>query len=244
MIIRRFTNQGVIEFSDRLKSLRAGLPADIVSLAVASRYTEVIGETEVEPPSSFSDRQEAGLFLLSAMRDLPSQDFHVETDQALWSWWSAVLFDQICPVNDLGRRIVKDQSRYILDSSSFTRYYRHLLNNPYRIVLAHHNEISNARVVLASPVDSPGDIVEQLVSRQDIVSNPSLLGIASLLYVDEASGKIKRSAASQKGGGARRLADVLAQLDQNWDTEAMAVGELTRLLPLEFSPFIRDASKR
>ena len=91
--------------------------------------------------------------------------------------------------------------------------------------------------VLATPVDRPGDVVEQLTSRQDMVRSREIMTAATKLYFDRDTGKLKRGAASKENGSARRLADILLQLDLNWDIMEMPADDLIALLPPEFDRF-------
>ena len=81
-----------------------------------------------------------------------------------------------------------------------------------------------------------GDVIEQLVSRQELMS-ASRVRASYLLYWDKKKREVKRGAAGQGAGSARRLARVLYQLDVGWfflDADPM---EIIDLLPPEFDEF-------
>jgi hypothetical protein len=98
--------------------------------------------------------------------------------------------------------------------------------------------------VLVTPVNSPGEVVEQVASNQEIVSNSTLMQVVTRLYLDSDGQLLKRGSGGNKGGSARRLAAVLAQFDLTWDTYAMTPSEIMELLPKEFDNFISKAPNR
>ena len=84
---------------------------------------------------------------------------------------------------------------------------------------------------------TPGDLVEQLASRQELVTNRAFLAAATTLYVDLQTRLPKRGGGGKSRGTARRLADVCNQFDVTWDLYAMEPGELLGKLPKEFQRF-------
>lgn len=61
--------------------------------------------------------------------------------------------------------------------------------------------------------------------------------VATDLYVDPSTGKAKSGAGGKGPGSARRLADMVNQLDLTWDLYAMFPKGLLTLLPKEFDRF-------
>ena len=162
---------------------------------------------------------------------------NVDQDIGLWGWLTLFYFDEVCPRERGGERSPGARARYIPEVTNFQRYYRHLLAGPYRIFKAHRQKPERAFAVLCQPLDKPGDIVEQLASRQELVTNSAVMEVATQLYVDPATQKPKRSAQSQTAGGAVRLANVLNQFDVTWDLYAMIAKEMLGVLPEEFEKF-------
>ncbi len=121
--------------------------------------------------------------------------------------------------------------------TDYRKYYRHLLARPWRIVRAHRDDPDRGLVVLHNPVDTPGELAEQVMARQEIVTNRTAMAVATKLYIDPATGKRIRGAATKSKGAARRLADICNQLDVTWDLYAMEPGELLAKLPKEFQRF-------
>ena len=91
--------------------------------------------------------------------------------------------------------------------------------------------------MLATPVEKPGEVVEQFASRQEMITSVSLMSAITALYYDPVKQQIKRGAAGKAGGSSRRLADVLGQFDVTWDIYGMPSDEILALLPGEFDRF-------
>ena len=118
------------------------------------------------------------------------------------------------------------------------QYYRHLVAGPYWIYRAHRDKPSRVLAVLAGSVDQPGDIAEQLASRQEIVTNKAAMELATLLYIDQETQRPKKGAAGRGPGSARRFADILNQFDLMWDLYAMQIAAMLKMMPKEFYRFI------
>jgi hypothetical protein len=94
-------------------------------------------------------------------------------------------------------------------------------------------------VVLCQPLDKPGDVVEQLASRQELITNRGIMELATKLFVDAATQRIKRGAGGKTGGSARRLSDVIEQFDLTWDLYVATSDELVAVMPKEFDKFLK-----
>jgi hypothetical protein len=81
---------------------------------------------------------------------------------------------------------------------------------------------------------SPGDLVEQLASRQQIISNAAIMQVATDWFVDPETGRQNGYANRRGAGGALRFIRVLNQLDVTWDLSMMTAAGLRDLLPPEF----------
>jgi hypothetical protein len=93
-------------------------------------------------------------------------------------------------------------------------------------------------LVLCGPLHQPGDIVEQIASRQEIITNRGIMQAASSLYYDSSSIKPRRGAATKDGKGTvRRFTDILNQFDVTWDLYSLEASDVIQMLPDEFSRF-------
>lgn len=229
MKLRRFNTGGI----NRLEQFLASASRDTEDLCAFlndPRLSIVVSpEIKVEA-RLFVDRFAAGEYLYSLLKD--SNILNLDNDRGIWAWLSAFYFDQLCPD---GTKPGMDY-RWIPAVNSFRNYYRHLLAGPYFIYRAHIENPLHAMAVLATPLHRPGDIVEQLASRQELVTNHSVMEAATRLYIGE-DGLPKPRAAGRGAGSARRLADVLTQLDLTWDLYDLSTEKLLELLPSEFDEF-------
>ena len=232
MKLRKFNNEGIEQFAQfRALFPDGAAPADLESLLVdPSLSSEAEGTIDVVQ-KPFSTRFAMGEYLHGVFSTgaVP----RIDSDRGVWAWLSAYYFDQLCPPNgQLG-----DQARWVPAVGDFRKYYRHLLAGPYQIFRAHREDPSRARAVLANPAHTPGDVAEQLSSRQELVTNPSVMEAATRLYVATTTGSLKPGAAAHGSGSARRLVDVLNQLDLTWDLYSLTAEHLLDLLPPEFEKF-------
>lgn len=235
MNLGKLTDTGVDLFADYLVQARRG---DVVDpprqlLSDPSCSTVLCDESELDPEREFPTRLEAAKYLDGVLARLPPGE---DRDVGMWAWLSLLYFNQVCPLGPGGRRKIGEQARYIPAPNAFQRFYRHLLLGPLLIYRAHRECPAAAGSVLASPVSSPGDIVEQLASRQELVSNPTVMGVATTLYVD-VQGALKRGAGGKGAGSPRRLVDIVNQYDLTYDLYAMSSEDLHALLPSEFDRF-------
>jgi len=236
MNLRRFNSDGVAQFA--LYRSRLALEPSLappLQLLDDPALTEVIpGDIPLSKPN-FKNRSEAGIFLNElidrAQINLP------ERDQGLWTWLTLYLFDEVCPADGNGNRSPKDEARLLAQVDNFQRFYRHLLLGPFLIVRAHRDDPNRAIAFLCKPLWEPGEIVEQLASRKELVTNRAVAEAATQLYYNSATGSFKRGAGSSVKGAPRRLAALLNQLDVTWYLYGMSTDELIGLLPKEFDRF-------
>jgi len=220
-----------------LETLKAGgsVLAPTSLLTEPTAIEPLVADVEVEP-RGFANRFEAAEYLHTRFSAAGLTD--VEQDRGLWAWLSLFYFDAVCPPGKGSMRNPGATARHIPEPGNFQRYYRHLLAGPYRVYRAHRDDPARALVVLCQPLDTPGDVVEQLASRQELITNRGIVGLATRLYVDATTRQIKRGAGGKSGGSARRLSDVMEQFDLTWDLYAATGEELAAVMPKEFAKFL------
>lgn len=236
MNLHRLNNQGMAQFNQFLDAL-SGDPGTPVpnSLLGDPLYVETVGTGVDVEARQFTNRMEAARYLDGLLGAVSGHD--VQRDVGLWSWLTLFYFDQICPPDVHQHRKVHDRARYIPAIDNYQKYYRHLLAGPCRVFRAHRDNPDRALVLLCGPLHKPGDIAEQLVSRQQIITNPQAVELATAIYYDPATGSFRRGAAGKGGGSARRLVDVLNQFDVTWDLYWMTRDRIRAKLPKEFVRF-------
>jgi hypothetical protein len=236
MRLRRFNEAGLALMDAFLDSLTTDTPdewpEDLLTDATA---TELVEPEAIVEQNEWATRFDAAEYLNAQLADAGFEK--IELDIGIWTWLSMFYFEQLCPADNHGNRKPGERARWIPATGNFRKYYRHLLAGPFRIYRAHRDNPERARVLLCTPPHSPGDIAEQLASRQEIVTNAGIIGAATRLYVSDETGKPKRGAAGRSGGSARRLADVLNQFDMTWDLYSMSSDAVVGMLPGEFDKF-------
>ena len=238
MRLRRLNEAGIRKFESYLDALdidpRIEPPTALLDGAETSESVGIQIDIESRP---FDSRLDLGSYL----NNLPGFNSlqNLDTDCGLWAWLGLFNFDALCPPDGNGRRRPGEHARWILAPRNFQRYYRHLVAAPYRIFRHYSrlNMIGEAMCVLCGAPSKPGDLVEQFCSRQELVTNPSILGAVTRLYYDSKSGKLKRGASAKGQGSPRRLAVIIQQFDLTFDLYSIGAERLVEKLPREFARF-------
>jgi hypothetical protein len=183
MKFRRFNDQGEKAFAEYLGALRvdptAAVPVDLLTRPSLTEPLRV--PIEADPPVSFASRMEFAQWLHAAATasgaEIP------RNDAGFWAWLSLALFDHVCPV-EKGKRRPGADARHIIAATDWRRRYRHLLQNAYEIYFLHRDDPNRAMVALINPVHKPGELTEQMNGRQEIVTCPGCISLATFLCVD------------------------------------------------------------
>lgn len=238
MKLRRLNEKGQLEFADFVDKLALD-----PTLAPPTGILEDSDKTEVSRPHveverrKFASRLEAAAYLYNKFIEAGISDS--DLDRGIWAWLSLLWFDELRPPpGKKARGWPGEQARWIPTLSDYRKHYRHLLAGPWRAYRFHSGNIERARVLLCGPLYAPGEVSEQILSRQELVTNRGVVEVATRLYYDPVQKKLKRGAAGKGPGSARRYADVLNQFDVTWDLYAMESNEITTLLPEEFDRFM------
>ena len=239
MKLGRLNSRGLDLFSQFLAEVKQDSTREIPTGYLWSPETTQLTDHDFEPEAvTLDNRFTAGQWFHAYFERVAITD--VDSDRGLWSWLALALFDRLCPKHPRHGRKVRDSSRLLFDPD-FKRYYRHLLAGPFFIYRQYSDNPASAMAILCQAVDSPGDIVEQIASRQELVANRDIVSLLTSLYYDSESGRLKRGAGGKGGGSARRLAnDLIAQFDLTWDLQTAGVEKLEALLPDEFNRFRRQ----
>ncbi len=236
MKIHRLNDAGIEKMAAFLDSLETNNPFPYPSEIIDQpEYAEPVIDGADLSQKVFGSRMEMTDYLYKTGRiaNLPN----IERDRGLWSWLAIYYFEQLCPLDENGKRVPRERARWIPQLDNSFRYYRHLMAGPFLIYLAHRDNPERASVLLSGPVNKPGELLGQFASRMEFVTNPIVLDVASFLYVDTVSNKLKRGVGSKTNGGARRLADILMQFDVTWDLRTVTAKQLLSMLPSEFNKF-------
>jgi hypothetical protein len=239
MTVRAFNDAGVARFRDFLEELRTNgdLPVPFEYLEDPALTSSVDGFAEVDSEVVFASRLEAGRYFCDTLAGIN------ETEQGkveLWAWLSLLFFDQVCPVSPNGFRKAGEDYRYIPSGGFGKGAHRHLLKIPFMIFKAHGLV---ARVMLVSDLTKPGNINEEISSRQKFISNRSILAVLEKLYYDSDKNGIKRGIDDKKKvltkkGSLRRFVQVMQQFELTYDLYSMPAESMVNLLPDDFDVWL------
>ena len=233
--LRRFTKLGLQEARRRWQQIGAGERTDYEDLVLSDEYTEFVGSVDIEI-KDLGTRMGAAEYFDSVLSPLRNS-IDLDRDSGIWTWLMFAWMDVLAPVSK-GKRTLKEVNRWILAVDDYQKYYRHIFAGPYYIYRAHRDNPSRANALLCTAVWKPGEVVEQIASRQNIVRSKGLMEAVTSLYYDEDEKSLKSGASSKdRGGTSRRLAAVLLQLDLTWDVANITADEVLDLLPDEFGEF-------
>ena len=230
MNIRSLTSDGLELVGSLLDGMKAGttseVPSELLSSADFSEDTEIAID---KPPKFFDSRYQLALWLNQQLHGTPILEGRLSA--GAWTWLTLLLFDVVAPPRADGTRKIGDRPLYVLEPDNWKRYYRHLLAGPVRVMRAHWDELQITQAILAGKPDVPGELYEQIASRQEVVTSRAVVALTRQLYWDPVSKSLKRGSGGKGAGSPRRLSSLLQQLDVTWDFGAMAEGSLFALLP-------------
>jgi len=233
--IRVLTDRGMELFRNYILELKDApqKPPPINRLSQKPWSSEFSTHIEVES-LSVTTRMQLGKYLVELFQVKGVDRRDILNNPGMWSWLALLWFDNLCPVQSDGARKVRETSRYVC-SSHYTDYYRHLVAASWDIYYL-YREIS--RLFLWTPLYIHNDFIEQLASRQSIITNKALIEVFDRLYWDLKLGRPKSGAQSRdKLGNFRRLQSFIQQVELTYDLHAMSVGEIIALLPSEYDPW-------
>ena len=233
--LRVFTARGTELFRDYISQVRLnpGKPAPIDQLNHSPWSSEFMPHIEVGSLSAAS-RIELGKYLVGLFEAGGVERKDLLGNPGIWSWLALLWFDSLCPVEADGLRRVRETARYVC-STDYTDYYRHLVASSWDIYCIHRDK---SRLFLWTPLHTHNDFIEQLASRQNIITNCALIEVFDYLYWDPALNRPKSGAQSRgKLGNFRRLLSFIQQVELTYDLQAMSADDILALLPAEYDPW-------
>jgi len=118
---------------------------------------------------------------------------HLLADNGFWTWLALLWFDQFCPVVN-GVLQPSQPYNYIL-SDKYNHRPRHAVYMTWQLVDRHAKQ---SRFILCKSLSIRGELTEQLMARQKIISSEAAINVASMLYLNYEDGQYKRGAAARK----------------------------------------------
>jgi len=232
--MRNLNGRGEEVFTDYINRVKAGAldPPPISDLGKSPYSTELTTFIEVPDEPPVSVRLGLGKYLVDLFEANGIQRGELLGNSGLWSWLALVWFDKLCQIDTDSLRKPGETSRYVC-SNHYTDYYRHLVASSWDIYYLYKEK---ARLFLWTPLYIHNDFMEQLASRQDIITNKPLVDVFDRLYWNTTQNRPKRGAQSRnRSGNFRRLLQFIQQVDLTYDSRAMKAEEILDLLPSEYS---------
>tara|TARA_B100001250_G_scaffold133964_2_gene114541 strand:+ start:2049 stop:2765 length:717 start_codon:yes stop_codon:yes gene_type:complete len=231
--LRRFTSEGLAQFELCHARLHAGLPDQMGALLEKDDLTEKISDYEIGRIKPFKDRMAAAKQMDTIVSALNLDTFSIRSDAGLWTWLTACWWEHLA-----GKR-VRSLPCYKPEIGNFQRYYRHYLGGAWDIYNIHRDNPERALILLCQPVNAPGDIIEGIASRKDLVTNKPLMQAMTDLYFDMNKRKPKPGAGSKisRPGSSRRFVATIQQFERTFATSEMTSEQILDLLPPEFDEF-------
>ncbi len=236
MELRVMSEKGEEKFREYLLKLKNGEKINPSKDVLANDTYSTIYYPQIKFEfSNFGTRLEFAKYLFQKLGGVDGRDLTKKA--GIWSWLALFYFDSICPAQADGSRKVKEVAKYIC-SSDYSDYYRHLVAAAFMIIKTHGED--NSMLFLSCPMHVHNDMMEQLASRQYIISNRNLVSASHLLYWDYKRKKIKTNASNRMiPGNLRRLISLVDQLEINYDLNNLAPHKIMNLLPAEFDQWKR-----
>lgn len=228
VLVRKFTNEGVLKFGEFLKARDLSKIAELVS---SSNFTvSSKGTLELSVPRNRLELAENLWSLFGEGGEL----YGSRSDSNLWNWISAVYLPVLLAADsrsNLEAKFGKEEERWILTSSTL-RYHRHLVSGPFFAYEANYPHIERAMCLLATPVLAPGEVVERIAGKRSL-SFGAVCHLATLLYFD-AETEILRFGVTSPPGNPKSFSRYFSQIDRTLDYEGMEVEDLLDTLPKNF----------
>lgn len=228
--LRRFNDEGNSMFIELLTERPIDVAARASVLAFEDKYT--IHQPELK--TSFlapSTRLQLGANLwphIGPKGPLAA----LSTDPLMWNWVAAALMLHVVG-NPAEVKLIGAQERWIVNPAA-RKFYRHLFAGAFFAYKAHSDNPARAMSVLCQQIGQPGEVVAQIMATEELGFSVAA-EVATLLFFDPATGRIKKGVSGSGPGSPRRLAaDYLNQLKLTVDFKGMTAREILEILPPEF----------
>lgn len=241
--LRKFNDSGLKRFEFLLRNRTSTIFEELEDLIGDPKLSEPLNIDLIWAP--VTNRKELAEVLWEAFGDGKPLSGKA-SDPQIWNWISAALFE-ILHNSDLSlalKRKDEEIERWVLTESSRS-YHRHLVSGPFFVFQNNWPEINKAMAMLAEPTRPTkgvlpvlifSEVHERITGKREL-SYGKMAELATLLYVDPVTGKI-RDNLTDKPGEPQQLSTFCRQLDLTVDYESMEVKDLLNFLPPNFSDLV------
>jgi hypothetical protein len=152
---------------------------------------------------------------------------------------SLFYLDQVCPVNDKGKRKPGRDYRHIPEPG-YPYGHRHLIMGAYLVYTVYGWGEELSKLPLHAPLSVESAFHHEIATRQSVITNRGIMEALHILYYDDLHRRPKRGPIMNKNapGSLYRFIDVIQQLDVTHDLYSMSGHEIVGLLPAEFTHWL------
>lgn len=244
MKVRQLNTDGLKLFRDWLSQGSGDeLPQELLD---QDSHSDPCLDIEVDLTLKFASRYEFAAYLTQVFASHELEALMAPEYDAMWAWLAVAYFPQLRKKNKKTGRF-QGVEHLIVERKGIkgSLAYRQAPRTAFELFTVHGEA---ALICLAKPMDTFGDMAEQLASRSYLARNRGFIAAAAELYVRKGSvvrgassypvKPAKRKAGDKRGyGGLRRLEERLSKLELTYDAGALTAGEIVGLLPREFDRF-------
>ncbi|MBM7117948.1 hypothetical protein [Archangium primigenium] len=183
MKLRAFTEEGVRLFENYILELKRGAQAPFPETLLDGPHTISISNAiDGDLGALPEDKYEAARYLHTLLKPLSPAKMK-ENSRGIWTWLAAFYFESIRPAKE--DALPRAPYHYIYDKQ-WIRRYRHLLAFPHELFSLYRsntgNGAENIKLFLNGSVRVLGGIIEQLASRQEIITSRPVVRALTALY--------------------------------------------------------------
>jgi hypothetical protein len=233
--MRVFTETGVDRFRQYISDLKTNPRTVRPDLNIDQYSFEFQPAVEIDENRTFQTKLEIAEYMKNQIERAGIRRERVIEERNLWTWLAYIWFEKLCEQRNavlIPREIVK----YICNSD-YRDYYRHLVAGPFSIYSLHGREQS--LLFLHNIPYQHNDFVEQIASRQKIISHRNLIQVLHHLYWNTNSTSPKRGSQSrQQPCNLRRFIKLIDQFELTYNIYTMDSSTIMGLLPAEFTQWI------
>lgn len=233
MQLKKLSATGIRAFAEHLDDIRDGAePKTARELFDEGEYTEALPQSIELEEREFENKRDLGNYLDELLGDLDQN--WLGPEKGIWAAIAAYYLPQLCPRSADGTPN-PGKSWYYIPSDDYRSDYRHKVRSPYYLTRRFGDD---ADAILTVSVETHGDVLEQLGSKLEVITNPVVIEVVDRLYFDEKKGSLKTGATDRnRPGNLRRYLTLLRQYERTYDLYSITPEELLVLLPTEFDGF-------
>lgn len=233
MKVRKLSRDGLRQFETFVEDLRQGEQKNTPTWLLTDPTTSESIPARLElDDREFASRYHLGVYLTEVTKAIDMQP--IIGDGGFWSWLALYWFDQLCPPKTEGSRKPSMVYNYLL-STNYNHRPRHAIYTTW-LLASRYGE--HARFLLCKELPVRGELIEQMMARQYLLSCEGVMHAAAVLYWDAEQASFRSGAAARKSAGCvSRFVAWLQQLELTYDLFSLSSDDVLALMPPEFDRF-------